>query len=223
MKLTELAIEAAIDVSVPNGVPFRWLAHHVREGVVALLPKGLDVDGCSKIQITCVPGRTQSRQYWQALGASEYVVEDVDFGRLYALPPRARDTCLLAVVEDALVDLAGRHHRGDAVETAIRGACETLRHQDFSLALPITRLSKTSPDKAARARVVRCLNRDVGEAWCIEITSNSGAAPDVRWMTERPHYLDMRDVFASSEWSDGRFIVRNRLGKITYELSQRAT
>ncbi|MEU0409287.1 hypothetical protein ABZ307_15935 [Streptomyces griseorubiginosus] len=220
MKLTMLAVEAAGDVSVPDGVPFRSLAHHVREGVVALLPKGLDVDGSSKIQITCVPGRTRSRRYWQALGASEYVVEDVDFDRFHALPPRARDTFLLALVEDALVDLAGRHQRGEAVETAIRGACETLRHQDFSLALPITRLSRTSPDRAARARVVRCLNRDVGEAWRIEITSSSGAAPDVRWMTDRPHYLDMRDVFASSEWSDGRFIVRNRLGKITYELPQ---
>ncbi len=221
MKLTMLAVEAADDVSMSNGVPFRWLVHHVREGVVALLPKGLDVDGCSKIQITCVPGRTQSEQYWQALGASEYVVEDVDFGRLHALPPRARDTCLLAVVEEALVDLAGRNDRGDAVETAIREACEALRHQDFSLVLPIARLSKTSPDRAARARVVRCLNREVGEAWRVEITRKSGAAPDVRWMTERPHYLDMRDVFARSEWSEGRFVVRNRLGKVTYEFEER--
>ncbi|MFJ6987280.1 MULTISPECIES: hypothetical protein [unclassified Streptomyces] len=217
MKLTMLAIEAAPHAQMPDGVPFRWLAHHLREGVVALLPKGLDVDGCAKIQLTCVPGRVQTGQYWQALGASEYVVEDVDFGRLHALPPRARDTYLLALVEGALVDLARRHHRGDAVETVIREACETLRRRDFSLALPVTRLSKTSPDRAARARVVRCLNRDVGEAWRVEITDRSGAAPDVRWMTERPHHLDMRDVFARSEWSDGRFLVRNRLGKITYE------
>ncbi|WP_340384674.1 hypothetical protein U5640_43235 [Streptomyces sp. SS7] len=119
------------------------------------------------------------------------------------------------MVEDALVDLAGRHHRGDAVETAIREACETLRRQDFSLALPITLLSKTSPNKAARARVVRCLNRDVGEAGRIEVTSNSEAAPDARWMTEPPTYLDRRDSFASSAWSDGRFIVRDRFGKIT--------
>ncbi|MFC5664528.1 hypothetical protein ACFP3U_16230 [Kitasatospora misakiensis] len=96
--------------------------------MVALLPKGLDVDGCAKTQLTCAPGRTQSGQYWQALG----------------------------------------------------------------------------------------------EAWRIEITGKSATAPDVRWMTERPHYLDMRDVFARPEWTDGRFIVRNRLGKITYELSQRA-
>lgn len=217
MKLTMLAVEAATDMSTPNGLPFRWSAHHVREGVLALLPRGLDVDGSSKIQITCAPGRARSRQYWQALGASEYVVEDVDFGRLAGLPSRERDICLLGLIEGALIDLAGRHHRGHAVETAIREACEALRRQDFRLDLPVPRLAKSSRDRTARARVVRCLNRDAGEAWRVEITTNSGAEPDIRWMTERPHYLDMRDVFARSEWAQGRFIVRDRLGRITYE------
>ncbi|MFE2172809.1 hypothetical protein [Kitasatospora sp. NPDC059462] len=228
MRLTMPAVEAAASTAADappptsDGVPFRWPAHHVREGVVALLPKGLDIDGCSKIRITCAPGRAPSREHWQALGASEYVVENVDLGRLRALPPRARDTALPAVLEDALVDLAGRHNRGAAVEAAIRGACATLRHRDFGLELPVPRLARSSPDRAVRARVVRCLNREVGEAWRIELTSRSGAAPEVRWMTERPNHLDLRDVFASSEWSDRGFVVRNRLGRISYELARPA-
>ena len=216
MKLTMLAVEASDGAVVPPEIPFRWLAHHVREVLLALLSKGLDVDGSGKIQVTCGP-KGEDVQYQQMLGTSNYFVEDFDFAQFSALTGESRDNYLLDIIQNSLIDMALRSGASPTVERAIKETADVVRAHDFSLKLRIPKLCKSSPSRRAKAEVFRCLNRVDGEAWCLQVTTKGVAEPSTTWLTERPHYVDMTGYFKKAEWSGERYLLRNRLGKVVHE------
>jgi hypothetical protein len=66
--------------------------------------------------------------------------------------------------------------------------------------------------------VFRRLSADLGETWTLRILGRDGSTVAEQVMSESPSYLDRRESFKISEWADGYYVVRNRLGKETFRL-----
>ena len=64
----------------------------------------------------------------------------------------------------------------------------------------------------------RQLSRDVGEAWSCEVESKGRNAVHKEWLGRRPNYLDLTDLYHSSDWEDDVFVIRDRVGAVQYQL-----
>lgn len=217
MRLSDLTIEAS-DLAPKHmpGRPLRWRVHHVKEIFMASLPRGLEIDGSGKIQLSCGP-RGAEPSYRQVLGTSNYFVEDFPFELFSRLPQAEADNHVLGIIEGALLDIAARHGASPATSDAIRATARVVRDMNFSAEIRVDRLSKASPNREFQAAVYRKLSPEHGEAWLCRMTNKKSKTDVIEdWMTPRPHYLDLTDYFRTSLWSDGHFVVLSRLGKEVY-------
>lgn len=86
----------------------------------------------------------------------------------------------------------------------------------------IKKLSKASQDKFYRANVYRRLNKDVGEAWRVEIQTKDGKCYH-GWITDIPDYLNRTHFFKQSKWDNGVFQITDHLGKTALSVCMNET
>lgn len=215
MYLSMLAIEASDGAQVPEGLVFRWAAHHVKEVYLALMPKKFVLDGSSKVQITCGP-KGAELQYQQVLGASNYYAE-LDFALFNRVLPTERDEMALGVLEASLIAM-GRCQRdwSDTKESVVNATAAMVRERDFRLCLPVRKLSKTLPRKC-KIDVYRNLSREDGEAWSCEIRDKEKVIHK-EWLGKRPNYLNRTDFYKRSGIVGSLFQIQCRLGIVVFEL-----
>ena len=173
MYLRILTVEASDLAKPPEKPVFRWMVHHIKEVFLALLPKKYMLDGSSKLEIACGP-TAEKEKYSQMLGVSVYFVEDFDFRLFYAMSPVDRDRFVLKVIHDAIVEIGMRQAWSASQIEQIDDLVADVISRDFSLRIPVTKLSKTYMATKKRVEIYRNLNRVDGEAWSCEIKDKSG-------------------------------------------------
>lgn len=216
MKLNTLTLQESDLAALPEGVRIRWLSHPITEIFMALLPK-VEINGSSKIVILLGP-QGEEEAFDNVLGATSMFIEDFDFKQFLAQPREVQNQQLLELLRQSLITIASR--KGDNPQTvaAINTTADAVAQAQFQLTLPIKKLGKSSKDRKTRIEVVRRLDPEVGEAWYCEVTMAGQAAAEKHWMSDVPGYIDRSDWFKSAEVSDSAYIVKNRLGKVVFEM-----
>jgi len=216
-----LTVEAGELAKVPEEPRFRWLAYHVKEVFLALLPKRFQLNDTSKLQITCGP-RGNERQYLEVLGTSEYFVEDFDFAAYYAKQGRQRDDFLLDVIEACLVDIDGRRRLDPATPERIASTVAAVRQSDFSVSREVKKLTRSTKCRKLKFAVSRHLNRDVGEGWSVDVVKKDKQVLDRQWIGEVPDFLDRTEQYRLSRWVGDQFQIVDPFDRVVYQLDATA-
>ena len=215
-----LTIEQSELADAPKQPPFRWLAYHVKEVVMAFLPKRFQLNDTSKLQVTCGP-RGNEPQYSEVLGTSEYYVEDFDFAHYYAVQGRERDDFLLDAIESCLLDIDGKRQLDPGTAGCIRSTIAKVREVDFSFSREVKKLSRSTPCRQLRFIVSRHLNRDVGEGWSIDIAQRNKEVLDRQWIGDIPDFLDRTEQYRLSRWIEDRFQIVDPFDRVVWEIDAR--
>ncbi len=213
-----IAVEASCSAVVPNDPVFRWSVHHVKEVFLALLPPKFVLDGSSKVQITCGP-RGQEAAYFQVLGATNYYQEEFDFDLYYAANAAEREELILTLLEKSFIEIATRvDDRPPSLQDQILKAANEVRSLGFGLKLRSKKLSKSTPSRKLKLDIYRHLDRQVGEAWSVEIAIPNRGLVHREWIGKVPNYLDLTDFYKTSKWDGNSFVIQDRLSKTVYQL-----
>ncbi len=212
--LRTLALEASHSAKLPEGFVFRWTAHHVKEIFHACLPPKFVLDGSSKLQITCGP-RAGDPKYVQMTGASNYYVDQFDFSTYIDSSPSERETMILKVLVDSFCDIVSMNNR-DVGEIVTAG--NAVIENNFQLSRECKNLRKRIRGTRLSVRVFRGLSKEFGESWSFQIRRDSSEIIHSGIIGSCPGFLDMRDFYKSATYSDGRFVIRDRLKAVAFSL-----
>lgn len=216
MNLNMLVLQESDSMTLPGGVHIRQMAHHITQIFMVLLPK-VDINGSSKIVIELGP-RGDEDLFDNVLGVTNIFVEDFDFAGLLSLNRTDQDIKLLEELRRSLITIATRHGENKNVVEIINSTADAVLHSDFKLTTPIKNLSKTNSSKKQRINVFRLLSAEVGESWHCEVTSQQNNTKNEIHMNEVPSFIDRSDLFKSAEINEDTYRVKNRLGKVVFEM-----
>lgn len=195
--------------------PIRWKSHHVTELFIELCPE-IELDGNRQLTILATRKRREnSKKYnnYKAFHASSYYLEEEQIKTLELLESEEAEKYILNIIEEVLIDITDMFDKTAEKNNIIKDTVKEMVEKDFSLKKKINTLSKKAKGGKYKAEVFRCLNKNSGEAWCVEIQCGSSAQTSrVEWLTNKPDYLDRRDYFKKSRWEENKFIITNKLG-----------
>lgn len=197
-----------------NLFPIRWKSHHLTELFMELCPK-LDLDGNGKLTIFATRNRRENaKKYnnYKEFHVSSYYLEEEQIKNLELLDLEEAENYILDIIEQVLTDIIERNSGDEEKNSIIKATVNQILEEDFSLKKKIKILSKKENKGKYNAEVFRCLDKKLGEAWCVEIHSGTSSQTRVEWLTSRPDYLDRRDYFKKSKWEDNKFVLTDRLG-----------
>lgn len=181
---------------------------------MALLPK-IEINGSSKIVVSLGP-RGDEDLFDNVLGVTNIFVEHFDFKKLLTLDRFNQDKQLLEELRQALVAIATKKESNSKVVDVINSTAEAVLKTHFELETPIKKLSKSSKNKKHKINVYRILNAAVGEGWYCEEQSE---ITNKIWMHELPGFIDRSDLFKSAEINETSYQIKNRMGKVVFEVS----
>lgn len=191
------------------GFPFAWSAHHVKEIVLACLPRGFDLDGSSKLTI-CVGSRTDDEPvYRQVLGTSRYFVESFDLGAYKQASAERRQELILYLIVEVFRKIGSSHNSDTSV---VEEVAAEIKRTNFQMEVTSKKLSRWTPNRKQQLRVLRKLSLELGEAWSVEVTNKSDEGTATLWITERSDYLDRTDQFRKFVWEGDQMVIVDRLG-----------
>lgn len=201
-------------------VPIRWKTHHIVEMFMEFLPNVV-LDGSSKLTIYAMekPEKEEKYTYSSYFHVSAYYLERDKIDKLKFLEEESGDECILHIIVDTLIDIVNRHNGDEAIIRIINETAMKVRENNFKLKKMIPKLSKKSDCGQFKASVYRCLCRDLGESWCVEIKSKMHDELYIEWLTKKPGYLDRRDMFMKVRWEDGKLIFSNKINKTIASIS----
>ncbi len=182
---------------------------------MSLLPKTFTLDGSSKLHVWVGP-RGQDPKYQQLLGSSIYYYEDFNFAEYFALPQLQRDLRALTVLETSFLDIGPRHD--EKARQVIRNACVSEKEMDFASTTRWEKLSKRNANKKVKVNVYRHLNRNDGEAWSCQVTTNDNVELHTEWIGDRPDYINRTEFYKTSRWQGDVFQICQRLGQVVHQL-----
>lgn len=195
-------------------IPIRWKSHYITELFMELCPK-IELDGNGKLTIFATRNRRQNaKKYnnYKAFHVSSYYLEMEQIKTLELLELEETEKYILDIIEEVLIDITNMFDKSEEKSNIIRQTIEKMIEQDLSLKKKIKTLSKTAKGGKYKADVYRCLNRTVGEAWCVEIKYGNSDQTKIKWLSDKPDYLDRRDYFKKSRWEENKFILTDKLG-----------
>lgn len=198
-----------------NMFPIRWKSHHLTELFIELCPK-FELDGSSHLSILATRKRPEyddKYDNFEAFHVSSYYLEKEEIENLERLVGEEAEKYILNLMEEVLLYIANVSESNEEKSNIIKDAINKMKEQDLSLKKKIKKLSKMSKDRKYKAEVYRCLNRTVGEAWCVEVKYGNSHMTKMKWLTDVPDYLDRTDFFKGSRWEENKFILSNNLGK----------
>lgn len=214
MNLNMLTLQESDASALTDGVRIRQLSHHITQIFMTLLPK-VEINGSSKIVISLGP-RGDEDLFDNVLGVTNIFIENFDFKKFLSLDRLNQDKKLLEELRLALVAIAIRKDSNSASVEIINSTAEAVSELQFELETPIKKLSKISKDKKRKINIYRLLNAQVGEGWYYE--ENSPTANKI-WTHELPGFIDRSDLFKSSEINEDSYQIKNRLGKVVFEVA----
>jgi len=212
MKLNQLIVQGNKKLEKNSGLkPLFWKFHHITELFIEFLPK-IDIDGSSKIVIYADKNQQDTSKYIcdKYFGVSIYYLEE---NQIEELKNEQTDECMTRLVEESLIDIAKRNDVEDSIIYVIEETADKIRNLQYSTRKRITKLSKKSPCGSFRVDVYRCLSRELGESWFVEIEDKNKRLLRKQWITEVPGHLDRLDFFKKSIWEDGKFVLKDNLDK----------
>lgn len=183
MKLNKLILQESemARKNNTNSEPFRWMAHHVAEIYIYLLPK-ININESSKITLEFGASTPNDVFFDAMLGCTNVFIEDFDFVEFYKSDTIKRDTMLVNEITKNLIRIYKRRNNREEDIQVILSTAEKVVATEFNLDIPIKRLQKKGKDK--KIEVHRILNSKVGEAWkCIVIETESPFNIREVWMT----------------------------------------
>lgn len=217
MKFRILTLEVTKTANIPNGLPFRWLTHHVKEIFMALLPD-IEINNSSKVEISFGP-RGEEAIFDGILGVTNCFVENFDFYNFYLLSPKEQDLVILDEIQKALISICLRNSNNQVAVDSIKNTICKIIDIGVELDININKLTKTTYDKRYRFKIYRILDRTVGEAWrCHATDYNSQKEVDI-WMTNVPSYINRNSYFKKAEIINNTYTIYNHLSKITFEIN----
>ncbi len=216
MNLNMLILQESDSAILPENVRIRWLSHPITQIFMALLPK-IEINGSSKIVVELGP-RGEEDLFDNVLGVTNIFIEDFDFKAFLSLDRFTQNTKLLEELSNALITIATKKVENKEVVSVINATRNAVKETQFQLTTQIKKLSKSSKDKKQKIDVFRLLSPEVGESWYCEITNSQHSTEEKTWMNDIPSFIDRSDYFKSAEIKDDIYIVKNRLGKIVFEM-----
>lgn len=216
MNLNMFTLQESDSAILPENVRIRWLSHPITQIFMALLPK-IDINGSSKIVVKLGP-RGEEDLFDNVLGVTNIFIENFDFKGFLSLDCFTQNTKLLDELGNALITIATKKVENKEVVSVINATRNAVKKTQFQLTTQIKKLSKISKDKKQKINVFRLLSPEVGESWYCEITNSQNSTEKKIWMNDIPSFIDRSDYFKSAEIKDDIYFVKNRLGKIVFEM-----
>lgn len=213
MSLKILTLQESDEVALTTGVRIRHLSHHITQIFMEFLPK-IDINGSSKIVVSLGP-RGDEDLFDNVLGSTNIFVESFDFKNFLSLNRRSQDIELLEELRRALIAIATKRESNDAIVEQINQTAEKVLKTNFQLETPVKKLSKTSKNKKHKINIFKVLNAEVGESWYCQ---DQLFPKNKIWMHEPPGFIDRSDFFKTAELVENSYLIKNRLGKIVFEL-----
>lgn len=194
--------------------PIRWKSHHITELFIELC-SDLELDGNGQLTILATRNRRQNaKKYnnYKAFHTSSYYLEEEQIKTLELLEAEEAEKYILNIIEEVLIDITNMFGKNEEKSNTIKVTIKKMIEQNLSLKKKIKTLSKNAKGGKYKAEVFRCLNQKVGEAWCVEIKYGSSDQTKIKWLGNKPDYLDRRDFLKKSKWEETKFIITNKLG-----------
>lgn len=213
MSLKILTLQESDEAALTTGVRIRHLSHHITQIFMEFLPK-IDINGSSKIVVSLGP-RGDEDLFDNVLGSTNIFVESFDFKKFLSLNRRSQDIELLEELRRALIAIATKIESNDAIVEQINQTAEKVLKTNFQLETPVKKLSKTSKNKKHKINIFKVLNAEVGESWYCQ---DQFFPKNKIWMHEPPGFIDRSDFFKTAELVENSYLIKNRLGKIVFEL-----
>lgn len=213
MSLKILTLQESDEAALTTGVRIRHLSHHITQIFMEFLPK-IDINGSSKIVVSLGP-RGDEDLFDNVLGSTNIFVESFDFKKFLSLNRRSQDIELLEELRRALIAIATKRESNDAIVEQINQTAEKVLKTNFQLETPVKKLSKTSKNKKHKINIFKVLNAEVGESWYCQ---DQIFPKNKIWMHELPGFIDRSDFFKTAELVENSYLIKNRLGKIVFEL-----
>ncbi|NNA94165.1 hypothetical protein HBO33_03230 [Pseudomonas gessardii] len=208
-----LTLQESDESALTTDVRIRHLSHHITQIFMELLPK-IEINGSSKIVVS-LGSRGDEDLFDNVLGSTNIFVENFDFKKFLSLNRRSQEIELLEELRRALIAIATKRESNDATVEQINQTAEKVLNTNFQLETPIKKLSKTSKNKKHKINVFRVLNAEVGESWYCQ---DQLFPKNKIWMHEPPGFIDRSDFFKTAEFGENSYLIKNRLGKIVFEL-----
>ena len=213
MSLKILTLQESDEAALTMGIRIRHLSHHITQIFMEFLPK-IDINGSSKIVVSLGP-RGDEDLFDNVLGSTNIFVESFDFKKFLSLNRRSQDIELLEELRRALIAIATKRESNDAIVEQINQTAEKVLKTNFQLETPVKKLSKTSKNKKHKINIFKVLNAEVGESWYCQ---DQIFPKNKIWMHELPGFIDRSDFFKTAELVENSYLIKNRLGKIVFEL-----
>ncbi|MGY2373663.1 hypothetical protein ACW9IB_04080 [Pseudomonas sp. SDO524_S393] len=213
MNLNLLTLQESDISAKRDGIRVRQLSHHITQIFMELLPK-IEINGSSKIVVSLGP-RGDEDLFDNVLGVTNIFIENFDFDNFLSMNRVNQDKQLLEELRQALIAIATKREKNSTTVNIINSTADAVLQSHFELETQIKKLSKSSKDKKRKFSVYRIFNSAVGEGWYCKEDSNQ---KEKTWMHELPSFIDRQDFFKTAEINENGYHVKNRLGKITFEI-----
>lgn len=213
MNLSLLTLQESEISASRDCIRIRQLSHHITQIFMSLLPK-IKINGSSKIVVSLGP-RGDEDLFDNVLGVTNIFVENFDFDKFLSMDRVNQEKILLEELRQALIAIATKKEKNPTTVDIINSTAEAVLQCHFEQETPIKKLSKSSQDKKRKFNVYRTLSAAVGEGWyCKEDSTQK----EKIWMHELPSFIDRRDLFKTAEINENGYHIKNRLGKIIFEV-----
>ena len=219
MNLRELRLQESCTAEIlQNGVPFRWLTHHISQIYTYFLPK-VDINGSGLITLEFGPKSELDVEFDNMLGCTNVFIENFNFRNFYDLSLQERNFALIEEIRASLITIHKRKRNNTEVIQAITSTADKVIESGFNLDIPIKKLEKISKDKSIKIEIHRILNAEVGESWRYSIINRKDRLIIKEdWLSAVPNSLDRRDFYKKSEMKENIFRIYDNPGNITFEL-----
>jgi hypothetical protein len=217
MRLNILTVEASNNVEIfQNKIPFRYIAHHVKEIYLYLFPKDISINNSSKIALE-FGHKVNEPIFDNILGVTNYFIEIFDFNTFYKISQNKQENVILENIKYSFIEISKIKGEDDNIINGIKATTNKVIENKFNLEINIRKLSKISLDKKYKIEIFRILNREVGEGWKYKIINRiDKEIIEENWIMQIPNYLDKTEYYKKSEIVNKEYLIYNNLGKITY-------
>ena len=218
MKFNLLTLEATKLAVMPrNSLIFRHIVYHVKELFMLFLPL-IELNNSKKIELSFGP-RGDEEIFNGDFGVTNVFIENFNFENFYKMDMEKQEKEILKIIVSSLCEISQRKGEDITIINALNETECRVIESKFNAKIHIKKLSKTSPDKACRVDVFRCINARYGESWSCELEKKNGDQVITKWMTKVPSYLDKRDFFKKSFITNDEYIVYNQFSDIVFKMA----
>ncbi|WP_058486941.1 hypothetical protein, partial [Defluviitalea phaphyphila] len=216
MLLRDIVLDGWHEYEKANNLfPIRWKSHHITELFLELCPR-MELDGSTNLNIFHPKEKRKHEKKYvrdDYFNITTYYLEEEQMKALELLTLEEAEEYIVELLEEVLIDIVNRYDKNEEKIRIIKDTIKKMREKNFSLEKKIKKLTKVTKDRKYKAEVFRCLNKKVGEAWYVKISSSGkNKISKIKWITDKPDYLNRTRQFHKSRWEGTKFIISDDIG-----------